>query len=317
MKVNNFEEVNTPLKPNINSADILWSANMLRIAIPKGSLEEQTLLLFRQADLEVKRGFRDYNPRINDPRIAKVKILRPQEIPQYVEEGYFDLGISGWDWINESGADVEVIADMPYSKQGSGNVMLVVAVAEDSGINRPEDIKPGSRVTTEFPNLTKKYFDDLGIPVEAHFSYGASEAKVPELMDVVIDLTETGETLRKNRLKIIGTILESSTKLLANKDSWQDAEKRKAIEEIKTLLLGVIEARGKVLLSMNVSEEKLENLIKILPAMKNPTVSKLYNSGYYALETVASKEDVNVLIPKLKEAGAEDILEMNIQKIVR
>lgn len=290
---------------------------MLRLAIPKGSLEEQTLLLFRQADLEVKRGFRDYNPKINDPRIGKVKILRPQEIPQYVEEGYFDLGISGWDWINESGADVEVIADMPYSKQGSGKVKLVVAVGEDSDIEKPEDIKPNSRVTTEFPILTKKYFEELGIPVEIHFSYGASEAKVPELMDVVIDLTETGETLRKNRLKIIGTILESSTKLLANKDSWKDPEKRKAMEEIKTLLLGVLEARGKVLLSMNVSEEKLEDLIKILPAMKNPTVSKLYNSGYYALETVASKEDVNVLIPKLKEAGAEDILEMNIQKIVR
>ncbi len=290
---------------------------MLRIAIPKGSLEEQTLLLFRQADLEVKRGFRDYNPTINDPRIGKVKILRPQEIPQYVEEGYFDLGISGWDWVNESGADVEVIADMPYSKQGSGKVKLVVAVGEDSDIEKPEDIKPNSRVTTEFPNLTKKYFEELGIPVEIHFSYGASEAKVPELMDVVIDLTETGETLRKNRLKIIGTILESSTKLLANKGSCKDPEKKKAIDEIKTLLLGVIEARGKVLLSMNVSEEKLENLIKILPAMKNPTVSKLYNSGYYALETVASKEDVNVLIPKLKEAGAEDILEMNIQKIVR
>ncbi len=290
---------------------------MLRIAIPKGSLEEQTLLLFRQADLDVKRGFRDYNPKINDPRIDKVKILRPQEIPQYVEEGYFDLGISGWDWINESGADVEVIADMPYSKQGSGKVKLVVAVGEDSDIEKPEDIKPNSRVTTEFPILTKKYFEELGIPVEIHFSYGASEAKVPELMDVVIDLTETGETLRKNRLRIIGTILESSTKLLANKDSWKDPEKRKAMEEIKTLLLGVLEARGKVLLSMNVSEEKLEDLIKILPAMKNPTVSKLYNSGYYALETVASKEDVNVLIPKLKEAGAEDILEMNIQKIVR
>lgn len=290
---------------------------MLRLAIPKGSLEEQTLLLFRQADLEVKRGFRDYNPKINDPRIGTVKILRPQEIPQYVEEGYFDLGISGWDWINESGADVEVIADMPYSKQGSGKVKLVVAVGEDSDIEKPEDIKPNSRVTTEFPILTKKYFEELGIPVEIHFSYGASEAKVPELMDVVIDLTETGETLRKNRLKIIGTILESSTKLLANKDSWKDPEKRKAMEEIKTLLLGVLEARGKVLLSMNVSEEKLEDLIKILPAMKNPTVSKLYNSGYYALETVASKEDVNVLIPKLKEAGAEDILEMNIQKIVK
>ncbi|MEK6977121.1 MAG: ATP phosphoribosyltransferase [Candidatus Hydrothermarchaeota archaeon] len=290
---------------------------MLSLALPKGSLEEQTLLLFKEADLEVKVGFRDYNPSIADPRISKVKILRPQEIPKYVEDGYFDLGISGWDWVNESGADVEVIADLPYSKQGSGIVRLVMAVSEDSDVKRPEEIKPGARVTTEFPNLTRRYFEKLGIPVQVHYSYGASEAKVPDLMDVVIDLTETGTTLRKNRLRIIGTILESSTKLLANKKAWHDPAKRKAIEEIMTLLLGVIEARGKVLLSMNVPEEKLAEIVAILPAMKNPTVSKLYNSGYYAVETVAPKKDVNILIPKLKEKGAQDILEINISKIVK
>ena len=295
---------------------------MLRLALPKGSLEEQTLRLFKEADLAVIRGFRDYNPSIDDPRITQVKILRPQEIPKYVEEGYFDLGISGWDWVNESEADVEIIADLPYSKQSSGVVRLVVAVTEDSDIKKPEEIKPGSRVTTEFPNLTKKYFEDLGIPVEIYFSYGASEAKVPELMDVVIDLTETGSTLRKNRLRIIGTILESTTKLLANKQSLKDLEKKKVIEEIKTLLLGVIEARGKVLLSMNVPEAKLEDLIGILPAMKKPTVSHLFNNQsnsteYYAVETVVPKKEVNVLIPKLKEKGAEDILEMNISKIVK
>jgi len=290
---------------------------MLSLALPKGSLEEQTMLLFKQAALDVKVGFRDYNPSISDPRISKVKILRPQEIPKYVEEGYFDIGISGLDWIKESEADVKVIADMPYSKQGSGIVRLVIAVPESSEIERPEDIKPQSRVTTEYRNITRKYFEELGIPVEVYYSYGASEAKVPELMDVVIDLTETGTTLRKNRLKIIGTILESSTKLVANKKSWADKKKRKAIEEIKTLLLGVLEARGKVLLSMNVSEKALKGVISILPAMKNPTVSKLYNSGYYALETVIPKKDVNILIPKLKEKGAEDILEIDIAKIVK
>lgn len=290
---------------------------MLSLALPKGSLEEQTLRLFKEADLEVRRGLRDYNPIIDDERIAKVKILRPQEIPKYVEEGYFDLGISGWDWVNESEAEVEVIADLPYSKQSSGVVRLVVAVTEESDIKKPEEIKPGSRVTTEFPNLTKKYFENLGIPVKIHFSYGASEAKVPELMDVVIDLTETGSTLRKNRLRIIGTILESTTKLLANKESLEDQAKKRAIEEIKTLLLGVIEARGKVLLSMNVPEGKLEEVITILPAMKKPTVSKLYSTGYYAVETVVPKKEVNVLIPLLKDKGAEDILEMNISKIVK
>lgn len=290
---------------------------MLKLALPKGSLEEQTLRLFKEAGLEVKRGSRDYNPVIDDPRIGKVKILRPQEIPKYIEEGYFDLGIAGWDWVNETEADVEVIADLPYSKQSAGSVKLVVAVAEDSDIKRPEDIKPGSRVTTEFPNLTRKYFEELGIPVEIYFSYGASEAKVPELMDVVIDLTETGATLRRNRLRIIGTILESTTKLLANKESWKNLEKRKAMEEIRTLLLGVIEARGKVLLSMNVPEDKLDDIVSILPAMKKPTVAKLYSAAYYAVETVVPKKEVNILIPKLKEKGAEAILEMDITKIVR
>lgn len=290
---------------------------MLSIALPKGSLEEQTMLLFRQAGLRVKFGFRDYNPHIDDPRISRVKILRPQEIPKYVEEGYFDLGISGWDWVNETNAKVEVIADMPYSKQGEGVVRLVVAVPEDSKIESPKDIKPGSRITTEFPNLTRKYFKKLGIPVKIFFSYGASEAKVPELMDVVIDLTETGTTLRQNRLKIIDTMLESSTKLIANNKAWKDGKKRKAIEEIRTLLLGVLEARGKVLLTMNVPEDKLRGLIKILPSMKNPTVSKLYNSGFYAVETVVPKKDVNTLIPKLKDRGAQDILEMDITKIVK
>jgi ATP phosphoribosyltransferase len=290
---------------------------MLRLALPKGSLEEQTLRLFKEAGLEVKRGFRDYNPIISDERISKVKILRPQEIPKYVEEGYFDLGIAGWDWVNETEADVEVIADLPYSKQSSGAVKLVVAVAEDSDIEKPEDIKPGSRVTTEFPNLTRKYFEDLDIPVDIYFSYGASEAKVPELMDVVIDLTETGATLRRNRLRIIGTILESTTKLLANKESWRNPEKKTAMKEIRTLLLGVIEARGKVLLSMNVPEKKLKDVVSMLPAMKKPTVAKLYSTDYYAVETVVSKKEVNILIPKLKEMGAEAILEMDITKIVR
>lgn len=290
---------------------------MLSIAIPKGSLEEQTLLLFKQADLEVKKTEREYNPIISDPRIEKVKILRPQEIPIYVEEGYFDLGITGLDWIMETGADVIEIADLPYSKQGSGVVRIVVAVHQDQDINSVEEIKPNSRVSTEYPNLTKKFFSKLNIPVDIHFSYGATEAKVPELMDVVVDLTETGTTLRRNGLKIIGTILESTTKLIANKSSWEDNIKRREIEEIKTLLLAVIEARGKVLLDMNVPANKLDAIIEILPAMKRPTVSRLYNSDYCAVETVVSKSEVNILIPKLKERGAEDILELDISKIVK
>ena len=290
---------------------------MISIAIPKGSLEEQTLILFKQADLGIRKTDREYNPIIDDPRIGKVKILRPQEIPKYVEEGYFDLGISGKDWITETEADVVEVADMPYSKQGAGNVKIVIAVPRDEDINSVEEVKPNSRVTTEYPNMTKKFFDDLGIPVEIFFSYGATEAKVPDLMDVVVDLTETGSTLRKNGLKIIGKITESSTKLIANKESWSDEKRRKEIEEIKTLLLGVIDARGKVLLKMNVPEKMLDDLISSLPAMKNPTISKLYGTDYYAVETVVEKREVNILIPQLKGKGAEDILERDIMKIVR
>jgi len=290
---------------------------MLSIALPKGSLEEQTLMLFAQADLEVKKESRGYNPLINDPRISKVKILRPQEIPTYVSEGYFDLGIGGHDWIVESNADVVEVADMPYAKTGAGIMRLVVAVPEDSPIQKPEDIPAGSRVSTELPNVTRKYFEKLGIPVKISFSYGATEAKVPELVDIVVDLTETGSTLRRNRLRIIDTVLESTTRLMANKQSWADPEKRQAIEEIKTLLLGVMEARGKVLISMNVPEGKLEEIVAVLPALKKPTVSKLYNSDYFAIETVVEKSNVNILIPKLKAFGAEDIIELSLSKIIR
>jgi ATP phosphoribosyltransferase len=290
---------------------------MLSLAIPKGSLEEQTLLLFAQADLEVKKSSRAYNPTIDDPRIARVKVLRPQEIPLYVADGHFDLGISGHDWVTESGADVVEVAELPYAKTGTGVVQMVLAVPDDSPISTARDIKPGSRISTEFPRVTAAYFEKLGIPVEVHFSYGATEAKVPELMDALVDLTETGSTLRRNGLKIVDVVLTSTTRLLASNEAWADTEKRRAIEEIRTLLLGVIEARGRVLLSMNVPKARLDDVIAELPAMKRPTVSQLYGCEDYEITTVADKATVNVLIPRLKGAGAEDILEMAIAKIVR
>lgn len=290
---------------------------MLTIALPKGSLGEQTLLLFSQADLEVKKSSREYNPTIADPRIGKVKILRPQEIPIFVQDGYFDLGISGFDWVTETGADVVEVAELPYAKTGTGVVQMVLAVPDDSPVNSARDIAPGSRITTEFPEVTKRFFDDLGIPVEIHFSYGATEAKVPDMMDALVDLTETGSTLRRNGLKIIDVVLTSTTRLLASKEAWADPEKRREIEEIRTLLLGVIEARGRVLLSMNVPDGKLDAVIACLPAMKHPTVSKLYGSNDLEVSTVADKSTVNILIPQLKAAGAEDILEIPISKIVR
>ena len=290
---------------------------MLSVALPKGSLEEQTLRLFKQADLEVKRAAdRAYNATIDDPRIRSVKILRPQEIPVFVEQGYFDIGITGLDWILEREADVVEVCDLKFSKTAEeGTVKIVLAVQADRNIKSAKDLPPNSRISTEYPNITRKFFKKLGIPVQIFFSYGATEAK--DMMDAIVELTETGETLRKNNWKIVETILESSTKLIANKDAWNDPQKRREIEEIATLLLGVIEARGKVLLSMNVAEKHLKDVVSALPAMKKPTISPLYEPGFYAVEAVVSKKDVNTLIPKLKSLGAEDIIELNISKIVK
>lgn len=290
---------------------------MLSLALPKGSLEEQTLLLFSQADLEVKKSSREYNPTISDPRISRVKILRPQEIPTFVQDGYFDLGISGHDWVQETGADVVEIAELPYAKTGTGVVRMVLAVPDDSPVQSPSDIAPGSRITTEFPRVTREYFDSLGIPVDVHFSYGATEAKVPEMMDALVDLTETGSTLRRNGLRIVADVLVSTTRLLANRAAWEDPDKRQAIVEIRTLLLGVIEARGRVLLAMNVPADRLEDVVAQLPAMKRPSVAQLWGSDYLEVQTVADKSTVNRLIPALKAAGAEDILEIPIAKIVK
>ena len=290
---------------------------MINIALPKGSLEEQTLQLFKEADLEVRRTDRDYNPQINDERIAKVKILRPQEIPTYIEMGYFDMGISGLDWVCESGAKVKEIAKLNYSKTGQGNVKIVVAVHRDEPISTVNEIRPDSRVTTEYPEMTREFFGRLGIPVRLFPSYGASEAKVPDLMDVVVDLTETGTTLRKNGLKIIGQIMESYTVIIANREAFNDPVKRREMDEIVTLLMGVIEARNKVLLTMNVPASMLETVVSTLPALKKPTVSRLHGIDFFSIETVVHKNLVNTLIPKLKASGAEDILEIPITKIVR
>jgi len=289
---------------------------MFTLALPKGSLEAQTLQLFKEADLEVRRTDRDYNPRIADSRIGKIKILRPQEIPTYVEKGYFDIGISGLDWVQETNSDVVEIANLSYSKTGEGNVKIVIAVHRDEPIEDVQQIRPDSRVTTEYPEMTKRFFESLKIPVQLFHSFGASEAKVPDLMDVVVDLTETGTTLRKNGLKIIGQIMESHTVIIANKAAWADPEKRREIEEIKTLLFGVIDARNKVLLTMNVPTAAMERLVAALPAMKKPTVSRLHGINYYSIQTVVQKSAVNGLIPKLKACGAEDILEIPISKIV-
>ena len=291
---------------------------MLRLVLPKGSLERATLDLFEAADLPVQRSSSvAYKATIDDPRIDDVWVLRPQEIPRYVAQGTFDLGITGRDWIEETGSDVVSLGQLHYSKATARPVRIVLAVPQDSPWRSAADLPPGVRVATEYPGLTRRFFEKLGIEAEVELSYGATEAKAPEFVDVVVDLTETGNALRAAGLRIIDTILTSFTELIANPASHADAEKAHAMRQVQTLLAGVLEARGRVLLKLNVSDVDLDRVVAVLPAMKSPTVSKLFgDAGGYAVETVVPKDTINVLIPALKDAGATDLIELPLSKIV-
>ena len=290
---------------------------MLRLVLPKGSLEKATLELFEAADLRVERSSTvDYKASINDPRITDVRILRPQEIPMYVAEGMFDLGITGRDWVEETASDVVTLGELRYSKATSRPIKMVVAVPQDSPIERAEDLPQGVRISTEYLGITGRYFDKLGIEADVRLSYGATEAKVPDIVDCIVEITETGRALRAAGLKIIGEVLTSYTELVANPEACADPEKRHAMDQIKTLLDGVMEARGKVLVKLNVGRADLDAVIELLPSMKAPTVSELFGDGGYAVETVVAKDTINTLIPALKDAGASDIIELPLAKIV-
>ena len=289
---------------------------MLRIVLPKGSLEKATLDLFEAADLSVVRSSSvDYKASIDDPRVAEVRILRPQEIATYVQEGLFDIGITGRDWIEETNSEVVSLGELRYSKATAQPVRVVVAVADSSSAQSAKDLKDGVRVTTEYPEMTRRYFANLGIKADIRLSYGASEAKIPDIADCVVDITETGRALRAAGLRIIDTMLTSYTELIANKESFADPVKRHAKEQIMTLLTGTLEARDKVLLKLNVSENAMEKVLALLPAAKSPTVSRLA-SGDYAIESVVTKRGINTLIPDLIDAGASDLLEIPISKII-
>jgi ATP phosphoribosyltransferase len=290
---------------------------MLRLVLPKGSLETGTLRLFEDADLAVTRASDvDYKASIDDPRIDEVRILRPQEIPLYVAEGLFDLGVTGRDWIEEQGADVVSLGELRYSKSSARPANIVLAVAESSAVESIDDLKDGVRVSTEYPRLTKRYFEEHGIDAEITLSYGATEAKIPDIADVVVDLTETGRAFRQARLRIIGTIVSSYTELVANRAAFDDPAKRHAMHQIHTLLQGTLEARDKVLVKLNVGEPQLADVIELLPSMKSPTVSKLFGEDGYAVESVVPKAVINTLIPALKDQGATDIIELPLSKIV-
>jgi ATP phosphoribosyltransferase len=290
---------------------------VLKLVLPKGSLEKATLELFADADLQVNRSSSvDYKASVDDPRIDEVRILRPQEIPRYVSEGLFDLGISGRDWVEETSADVVSLGELQYSKATSNPVRIVVAVPQDSPVQSVADLPQGVRVSSEYPELTRRFFADKGIEADIRLSYGATEAKVPDIVDCVVDITETGRALRAAGLKIIDTILTSYTELLANPASAADPEKAHAMGQLLTLLNGALEARGKVLVKLNVGADDLDKVIEIIPSMKAPTVNELYGGGAYAVETVVPKNRINRLIPALVDAGASDILEVPLSKIV-
>ena len=290
---------------------------MLRLVLPKGSLEKATLELFEAADLPVRRNSAvDYKALIDDPRISSVRILRPQEIPSYVAEGLFDLGITGRDWVEETASDVQSLGELKYSKATSLPIQVVVAVAGDSSANSISDFKDGVRVSTEYPELTKRYFSKHGIDADIRLSYGASEAKIPDIADVIVDITETGRALRAAGLRIIDTILISYTEVVANRQSFADPDKRHAMDQLMTLLMGTLDARGKVLLKLNVSRDNFESVVALVPALKAPTVSELAHEAGFAIETVVAKNEINTLIPALKDAGATGILELPISKII-
>jgi len=290
---------------------------MLRLVLPKGSLEAPTLELFSDADLTVKRSSDvDYRANIDDPRVDEVRILRPQEIPQYVADGMFDLGITGRDWVEETGSDVVTIGELAYSKNSSSPVRVVLCVAQDSQVERMSDLPQGSRVSTEYPELTRRALEKAGVRAEVRISYGATEAKVPEIADAVVEITETGRALRAAGLRIVETLLVSRTELVANPEAAADPTRRHAMDQLYTLLVGALEARTKVLLKMNVPARSLEAVVEMLPAMKSPTVSELSGSGGFAIETVVEKSQVNILIPALKDRGASDIIELALSKIV-
>jgi ATP phosphoribosyltransferase len=290
---------------------------VLKLVLPKGSLEKATLALFDDADLAVRRSSDvDYKATVDDPRIDSVRILRPQEISRYVAEGLFDLGITGRDWIEETASEVVSLGELHYSKATARPVSIVLAVAEGDPARSVADLADGVRVATEYPELTRRFLEKHGIAADIRLSYGATEAKVPEIVDVVVELTETGRALRAAGLRVIETILVSHTELIANPAAYDDPDKRHAMRQLHTLLQGTLEARGRVLVKLNVGATELDGVIEFLPSLRSPTVSKLFGVEAYAVETVVPKDQINTLIPALKDHGATDIIELPISKIV-
>ena len=284
------------------------------LGLPKGSLQESTFALMRRAGFNVTCSSRSYVPTIDDPEI-KCRLLRPQEIPRYVEMGLLDAGISGFDWIYENGSDVQEVCELCYSKATSNPVRWVIAVPNDSPIKSVKDLE-GKRIATEAMGLVKRFLKEQGVSAEVEFSWGATEVKAPELVDAIVDLTETGSSLRANNLRIVDTILTSTTRFIANKSAWADDAKRAKIEQVKMLLSGALDANSRVLLKLNVPSSELAAVTKILPALHAPTVNKLHDEDWFAVESVVEERMVRDLIPQLRAHGGTGIIELPLNKVI-
>ena len=287
---------------------------ILRLGLPSGSLKEATFALFAKAGFNVHISSRSYRPTVDDPEL-QLRLLRAQEISRYVEQGFLDCGLTGHDWIIENGSDVETVCELTFSKASANPTRWVVAVAEDSDIRSVKDLQ-GKRIATEAVGLTKRFLEKHGVTAEIEFSWGATEVKVPDLVDAIVDVTETGSSLRANNLRILETIMTSAPRLIANKTAWADPWKRSKIERLVLLLTGALNARDKVGLKMNVEQARLAALLDALPALRNPTIAQLAHPGWVAVETIIDEKIVREIIPRLKELGAEGIIEYPLNKVV-
>ena len=287
---------------------------MLSFGLPKGSLEDATLKLFARAGFNITKGSRSYTPSWDDPEIDG-RFVRAQEMSRYVEDGFFDCGLTGRDWVRENSSDVEVVADLIYSRASNRISKWVLAVPEHSDIKTVQDLK-GKSIATELVEVTRNFLSEHGVSADVEFSWGATEVKVPELVDAIVDLTETGSSLRANKLRIVDTLMETNTVLIANKASWQDADKRAKIENIALMLDAALQADAKVGLKLNIERSKLHNVVEELPALRNPTIASLADENWIAVETVIEKKISRELIPALKRLGAEGIVEYPLNKIV-
>ncbi len=288
--------------------------NKLKLGIPKGSLQDTTISIFRKAGFHIVPNGRSYYPDIDDPRIQCI-LIRAQEMARYVEEGLIDCGITGKDWIIETKADVLELADFIYAKTGLRKVKWVVAVPKDSDIKTVKDLE-GKHIATEAMNLAKEYLDKKGINAKLEFSWGTTEAKPPTLADAIIEVTETGASLRENNLKIIDTVLESTTKFIANKEAVRDEWKKNKMEKMIMLIEGALQAEEKVGIKMNVENSNMSNVLSLLPSLKKPTINSLAESGWMSVEAIVDEKVVRDLIPKLKKNGAEGIIEYPLNKVI-